>query len=40
MNQEDNFTTIIEQLITKVNGEIGYKKYQRGKQLGNGKDFF
>jgi hypothetical protein len=28
---------VIEHKIMKVNGEIGYKKYQRGKLLGKGK---
>lgn len=28
---------MIEHKIMKVNGEIGYKKYQRGKLLGKGK---
>jgi hypothetical protein len=34
--QEDELEEIIEHKIMKVNGEIGYKKYQRGKLLGKG----
>ena len=28
---------VIEHKIMKVNGEVGYKKYQRGKKLGKGR---
>jgi hypothetical protein len=28
---------VIEHKIMKVNGEIGYKRYKRGKLLGKGK---
>ena len=34
--QEDELEEVIEHKIMKVNGEIGYKKYQRGKLLGKG----
>jgi len=33
---EDEVDEIIEHKISKVNGEVGYKKYQRGKLLGKG----
>ena len=33
---EDELEEVIEHKIMKVNGEIGYKKYQRGKMLGKG----
>lgn len=35
--QEEELEEVIEHKIMKVNGEIGYKKYQRGKLLGKGK---
>ncbi len=31
---------IIEHKITKVNGEVGYKKYSKGKMLGKGTSSF
>lgn len=34
--QEEEMEEIIEHKIMKVNGEIGYKRYQRGKLLGKG----
>jgi hypothetical protein len=34
--QEEELEEIIEHKIMKVNGEIGYKKYQRGELLGKG----
>jgi hypothetical protein len=34
---EDEVDEIIEHKILKVNGEVGYKRYQRGKLLGKGK---
>lgn len=33
---DDEVFEVIEHKIMKVNGEIGYKKYQRGKMLGKG----
>jgi hypothetical protein len=33
---EDEVDEIIEHKILKVNGEVGYKRYQRGKLLGKG----
>ena len=38
--QEEELEEVIEHKIMKVNGEIGYKKYQRGKLLGKGKDIW
>ena len=35
--QEEELEEVIEHKIMKVNGEIGYKKYQRGKLLGKGR---
>ena len=35
--QGDEVYEVIEHKIMKVNGEVGYKKYQRGKMLGKGK---
>ena len=34
---EEEVEEIIEHKITKVNGEVGYKKYSKGKLLGKGK---
>lgn len=34
--QEEEVEEIIEHKIMKVNGEIGYKRYKRGKLLGKG----
>ena len=36
MDPDEELEEIIEHKIMKVNGEIGYKKYQRGKLLGKG----
>lgn len=33
---DDQVEEIIEHKITKVNGEIGYKRYAKGKFLGKG----
>ena len=38
--QEEELQEVIEHKIMKVNGEIGYKKYQRGKLLGKGTPHF
>lgn len=35
-SQEDEPCEVIEHKIMKVNGEVGYKRYQRGKLLGKG----
>ncbi len=34
---DEEVEEIIEHKITKVNGEIGFKKYSKGKMLGKGK---
>lgn len=34
---DEDIDEIIEQKITKVNGQVGYKKYLKGKFLGKGK---
>ena len=36
-SQEDEPHEVIEHKIMKVNGEVGYKRYTRGKLLGKGK---
>ena len=33
---DDEVYDVIEHKIMKVNGEVGFKKYQRGKMLGKG----
>lgn len=33
---DEEVEEIIEHKITKVNGEIGFKKYSKGKMLGKG----
>ena len=37
MEGQEEVYEVIEHKIMKVNGEVGYKKYQRGKKLGKGR---